>query len=70
MSLKIKTKQDLIAYLQSLPDDWVLTKCITWRHPELVAMGVGYSDMEIHPYVEIQVDGPKFIERIDTALHG
>lgn len=64
--MKIKTKADLIAFIQALPDDWVPTKCISWRSPEITVKGC--DEFEVRQYVEIEIEGPKDQITRSTAL--
>lgn len=70
MTDKIKTKADLIAFIQSLPDDWVPVQCVSWKVPEAVAVGFDYDVKEIRQHLEIRIDGPTLIKSYPTGPLG
>lgn len=69
MTAKIKTKADLVAFIQALPDNWVPTKCIQWHSPECVAVVQGGPDeYEARQYVEIEIEGPRVAATIGRGM--
>lgn len=58
---KVKTKDDLIRFIQSLPDGYLPTKCIWWHEPIMTAMlEDGGSETEVKPRIEIEILGPTY----------
>lgn len=65
MNSKVRTKDDLIRMIESLPDTWLPTKVIWWREPQTVAMVPDGEIREFHTRIEIELTGP--IDVVDTS---
>jgi hypothetical protein len=65
MTDKIKTREDLCAYIMALPKGWEVTVCTDWRMPEIVGFCNTGDIQEIKRYLEIRIDGPSIVREIN-----